>query len=451
MRSKLPSPKVVLLLFILCFLALKVYLPSSTNASYEITVLNVFKDLKAGNYDAVEQFFVDAHQNKRLTTAGREYIESAFDRWYDTKHNLSDDTLQHINGWAKKYPDSPFALLARSEYFYEKAWEKRSYRFSKNVFPEQWSLYYRYLEEAKTALGVAVSKDKTIPYAYTIFTKILAQTGDKTRATTLVKAAEQQNLYDIMGVYRAYMFFALTPKWGGDATSLLSFARSKAQYAPKNSLLPTLVSYAHAEIVSELPVAQRSAYYKQTGVWEEVANGYEQAIKAYPKGAVWALNYGLAASVAGDQNKAAAMFNKAMSMDPDYSATYAEAGKLYMQPSTYPMAEKAYRRYALLRPDAGEPYRQLAYIKIRQGDYAAAVAFADKGASLEPTRCIFSAHRCLAHLKMGQLQTALVDCNTAISIDKYCRVAYLNRADVYRELGQEQKSAEDKEIYQKLK
>jgi Tfp pilus assembly protein PilF len=431
----------------------------SKDVGYEKVAFQLLDALQAGQYSEVEAFFQDAHKNKRLTPAGREYMDTIFDRWYDSGYYFTPKLLDHINGWVKQYPKSPFALLARASYSYEQAWKARGFGYADKVKPEQWPIYYAKLAEASKDVNAAFQKDRTIPYAYQLDVRILAQSGEDTlekaakqqAAKDLIERAKALPVYDLHGLQRNYMFYALAPRWGGNAEAMLAYAREQAKDAPKNSLAPELIVYAHGELVRSLSYAEKKAYYAQPGVWEETQKAYEHIMAAYPKGAVWAVNYGIAAYEAGYNDKAGELFNRAMQADPDYSGTFSRAGKLYMTPATYAMAEKSYRRYAELRPDDEEPYRQLAYVKIKQTQYQEAIALADQGIKINPQRCILWAHRCLANLKMNQLPQALQDCDQAIKVENQCRVGYLNRSDVYKAMGENEKSAQDYATYKTLK
>ena len=81
---------------------------------YEKIGFQILAKLQAGDYDSVEKFFADAHQNKKLTSAGRDYMSSIFSRWYDSDYYIKPPLADAISGWIKKYPQSPYALLARA-------------------------------------------------------------------------------------------------------------------------------------------------------------------------------------------------------------------------------------------------------------------------------------------------------------------------------------------------
>ncbi|MEI7669576.1 MAG: hypothetical protein WCJ33_05805, partial [Pseudomonadota bacterium] len=213
-------------------------------------------------------------------------------------------------------------------------------------------------------------------------------------------------------------------------------------------LAPELICYAHQMLAEDLSWKQKREYYAQSGVWQETKNAYEHIIAAHPKGSVWLLNYAIDLYDAGYNNETADFLNRAAETDPYYSRTFYEAGKIYSKSTTtYYMAEKSYLRYLELVPNNAEVYGRLANIKYGQSKYNEAIEFSNKAIKIDSNIPEFFADRCRAEIKIKQISEAAIDCNKAVKLcdDKcnYRGFIYLTRSDLYKSIGDDERSRMD--------
>lgn len=452
----------------------------AVDESYERQSLGLLKDLEAGNYDKLENFFHKAHVEHQKFQQGRNVAYSVFSSWYTSNYHVNPQMLEHINGWIAKYPDSPFAYLARAEFYYRQGWKSRGEKWASLTTNDQWQGYYKGLGMAHADLTKQVlPRDSKIAYAYELLIAIMGQTNGyfddesknmeseqflkaimdtvsqgyvaKQKELQLVDMAKSQKMDDMFGVHYAYMIFALSPRWGGSNDQMLAYAREVSKDVPEDSTLPMLVVLAHKEVARALSAKDRKAYYERSGVWDEIESAFNRVNAAYPQGAQWMVRYAEVANDAGKYDVAGAYINRAYYTDPNYTPTYLKIGEMYMQDSShYKDAEKTYKEFLAIRHDDPEPYRQLAYMRIKQKEYDEAIAYADQGIALDPNVCILWAHRCLANYEKGDYQQGLKDCTHIIDVDPYCALAYKHRAKINTALGQKDAADIDQRIYEQI-
>jgi hypothetical protein len=107
---------------------------------------------------------------------------------------------------------------------------------------------------------------------------------------------------------RVVMLTGLEPYLGGSVGSLVAFARSGAREAPEDPNLAVLVAIAHRKAV--LNVGDAEAYFRQTGVYEEVEAAYARYLAAYPDAIRHRNEYAQAACWAGRRDTARKLFDE---------------------------------------------------------------------------------------------------------------------------------------------
>ena len=144
--------------------------------------------------------------------------------------------------------------------------------------------YRQKLSEAYKDATAAYAIDKTIPFAYEMIVKVMAQTGGAENRETILKlidSAQQKKIYDMHGLHRQYLHFGLSPNWGGTAPMMLDYAQKVARAPDAYPLAPQLLASVHETLAAQLSKSQRKQYYAQPEVWNDIKTSYEAVIKSY--------------------------------------------------------------------------------------------------------------------------------------------------------------------------
>jgi len=125
--------------------------------------------------------------------------------------------------------------------------------------------------------------------------------------------------------------------------------------------------------------------------------------------AVAANNQGVVYNNKGEYQKAVAVLDKAIELDPGFALAYNNRGWAY----------------------------------IELGQYEEAITDCDKAIEFDPDLALAYNNRGLAYVRLGQYEEAVADCNKAIELDPDLALAYSNRGMAYIELGQYEKAIAD--------
>lgn len=177
---------------------------------------------------------------------------------------------------------------------------------------------------------------------------------------------------------------------------------------------------------------------------------YQDAIVSYTKAIDMQNNVALFYSERGyvllrleKYDKALADHNRAIELDSTKDVIYNNRGYIHMQLGDYDRAIADYSEAIKLNPHRGNAYTNRGYVYMELGNYDSAIVNLNKAIELNPKDAISRKHIGVVFKKKGDLETAIAYLTTAITLNSKYKEAYLERAEVYRMMGEEEKAKAD--------
>jgi tetratricopeptide (TPR) repeat protein len=140
---------------------------------------------------------------------------------------------------------------------------------------------------------------------------------------------------------------------------------------------------------------------------------------------------GIAASYAGDTDRAIRLLTDAISRNPKDSAPYAGRGRVYLNKGSLDRALADYT--SALRLDPRDPglHFMRGTVSLARGDYNGAIADLTEGLRLRPKDAYALTNRAAAYLAKDEWDKAIADATEALRLDPANAGAYVNRAGAY--------------------
>ena len=145
-------------------------------------------------------------------------------------------------------------------------------------------------------------------------------------------------------------------------------------------------------------------------------------------------------------NKKIEYLSKALEMDPNLAAAYEKRGMLYYYQEKYDKVIQDFENYTRLVPDDVEGFRMLAMGYLYYGTYDAAIETFTHALKVDPHLLSALSYRAEAYRRHGNGEEAIRGATKVIQRGGDPRVvadAYITRAKVYREIGQQQQAVAD--------
>lgn len=139
-------------------------------------------------------------------------------------------------------------------------------------------------------------------------------------------------------------------------------------------------------------------------------------------------------------------FSKALELDPNLADAYEKRGMLYYYQEKYDKVIQDFENYTRLVPDDIEGFRMLAMGYLYYGTYDAAIATFTQALKLDPQLVSALSYRAEAYRRSGNGEEAVREATKVIQRGGDPRVvadAYITRAKVYREIGQQEQAVAD--------
>lgn len=127
-------------------------------------------------------------------------------------------------------------------------------------------------------------------------------------------------------------------------------------------------------------------------------------------------NRGNAYLMKGDQEKALADYNEAISAKSDYAPPYMNRGFIFQSKKQYDQAIKDYDEAIRLAPDEAEAYLNRGNTYYEKGDDVRALADYDKAIQLKPDLATAYYNRAGVHHNKGRYDAAIADYDKYISL-----------------------------------
>ena len=194
----------------------------------------------------------------------------------------------------------------------------------------------------------------------------------------------------------------------------------------------------------------RGFTYNKFGEYAKAIEDFTKAIDLDPKDATAYNNRGFAHDDLGEYAKAIEDYNTAIKLNPRYEAAYNNRGFTYNKLGEYAKAIEDFTKAIDLDPKDAVAYsnRGLAYNGLRE--YTKAIQDCTKAIELDPKDANPHRHLGNAYYGLKEYQKALAELTEAIRLNPKYKVAYLDRAKVYRALGREAEAKADEERAAKL-
>ena len=174
----------------------------------------------------------------------------------------------------------------------------------------------------------------------------------------------------------------------------------------------------------------------QTRHFQQAVGLFDKAISLNPDFAEAHSNRGIALKELNQPEAAVASFDKAISLKPDYAEAYANRGNVLKDLDQLDAAVISFDKAITLKPDYAEAYynRGKALIELRQPD-AAAASF-EQAITLKPDFAAAYSSRGNVLKVLQQYDAAIASFNRAIAVKPDYAEAYANRGHVLRDLMQ---------------
>ena len=278
------------------------------------TQAKIIKELLQQNrFTQIEQILNDAIQSQLLTRGGSWYAAAVLDRAF-TKPD--PQLLIALDSWVRQDPRSSLAYAARGYFYYHYAWSFRGNEYTNKTPKKALQKYWKQLTLCAEDIQQALSIDSENPLALLYVlrlgrnTKMSLETFNQyfAKATAMVpfflQAYQEKSLY-------------LAPNWYGDATSMLNFVNKSVSSAPRGTAIPLLLPQAHNGICNYRRDCQKSQYFKEPKVWQDIETSYLHLIEDFPQSGVYAYWFAKNARKAGKTKIARQYYELALRREPN--------------------------------------------------------------------------------------------------------------------------------------
>ena len=181
---------------------------------------------------------------------------------------------------------------------------------------------------------------------------------------------------------------------------------------------------------------KRLLFYLASFIW----------LAALPAHAEDANEYFKQAMRSSTANKKIDYLSKALELDPNLAAAYEKRGVLYYYQEKYDKVIQDFENYTRLGPDDVEGFRMLAMGYLYYGTYDAAIATFTQALKVDPHLVSALSYRAEAYRRSGNGEEAVREATKVIQRGGDPRAvadAYITRAKVYREIGQQEQAVAD--------
>lgn len=280
---------------------------------YEAQANTIKELLRQNKFAQVEQILAEALAKRLLTRGGSLYAAAVLDRVFA---ELDPQLLIFLDRWVQQNPQSSLAYTARSYFYYFYAWSFRGNKYTNKTSERALQEYTRQLTLCAKDIQQALSINQKNPLA--LFSALrLGRNGGMPleifnqyfeRLTAIVpffnQAYQEKSLY-------------LAPNWYGDSMTMLNFAKTSSISAPRGTAIPLLLPQAHDNLCNYERNCNKSEYYQQPLVWQDIEDSYLRLIEDFPRSGVYAYWFAKKARRAGKTKIARKYYEMALRREPD--------------------------------------------------------------------------------------------------------------------------------------
>lgn len=180
--------------------------------------------LKAGDYEKLEAATIELQSEFENGELSEIELRNTYRQFYD----LNRQTLQNLDEWKRKYPDSYSAHLIKGTFLKRMGFKIRGENYISQTPKQSIDTMKQYHEEAENELLASLKLTKKPLLSIFHLLDICKARGDRTTALALEKSANEM-LSDNTLVRNRY-FTSLAPRWGGSYEEMRDFiAKTKAE------------------------------------------------------------------------------------------------------------------------------------------------------------------------------------------------------------------------------
>lgn len=206
------------------------------------------------------------------------------------------------------------------------------------------------------------------------------------------------------------------------------------------------------ELNPEYSIAYRNRgrIYKILDNYKKAMSDYEKAIELNPEYSAAFNSRGIIYYEWKDYDRAIANYNKALEFTPNYHLAFNNRGNVYYELGDYEKAMSDYNKALEIDSEYSLSYNNRGLIYGKLGDYEKAVSDYNKAIELDSTFIMPYKNCGKLHKKNGDYEKAIDMFTKAIHLDPNNKNIYLERAEVYRLMGEEKKADADEKKAESL-
>ena len=206
------------------------------------------------------------------------------------------------------------------------------------------------------------------------------------------------------------------------------------------------------ELNPEYSIAYRNRgrIYKILDKYKKAMSDYDKAIELNPEYSAAFNSRGIIYYEWKDYDRAIANYNKALEFTPNYCAAFNNRGNVYYELGDYEKAMSDYNKALEIDSEYSLSYNNRGLIYGKLGDYEKAVSDYNKAIELDSTFIMPYKNCGKLHKKNGDYEKAIDMFTKAIHLDPNNKNIYLERAEVYRLMGEEKKADADEKKAESL-
>ena len=359
-------------IFLILFLLLLIPIYKSDAA--ETTETKIITLLQTGQYtqlDSIMNRLEKAYKKNFLKEQEAEKAYYAFGR-----KNPSHE--KYYNDWVAKDPNSPFAYLARAEFYSAMGWKSRGNDFADETSESQFNEMRYYFEKATRDVKEALKLNPKIVHSY--ITLIQLSKTMSLDAGPIVEKALAINPYSLR--VREVYILNLLPRWGGSIQAMEDFIAQARPYYKKNPNLKVLEGRVLAEKGDQARIYDKNydkalEYYdaalkhgdyfltlKSKGsihLWKknycDAFDAYKRALRSNPFNVDVLAGCARCAYYLGDKQAAYKYAHEVLDIDPDHAGAHNIVGLSYKELGKLKEAEREFRKAVELKP-ADKAYKR---------------------------------------------------------------------------------------------
>lgn len=181
---------------------------------------------------------------------------------------------------------------------------------------------------------------------------------------------------------------------------------------------------------------QRADAFRQAGQWWLARSAYEEVLDLAPRTFVALYWLGLIAAQSRDPVGAAALFGRAVDIEPEHAMAHGNRGAALTELRRWPEALASLDRAIALNPEHAAAYSNRGNVLKELQRWQDALASYDRAIAIKPELAEVHCNRANVLVELKQWEAALASCDRAIALNPALAGAWLNRGIVLRELKQ---------------